>query len=95
MCLVGGYDYILTLLGFGLLVAQKIMKIRLSDMIQSFDGSSRQDWSEWIKKIELVCNLQTIRNLEHVIPLFEIVIGNASCILEAAADRGWTLLSVL
>lgn len=42
--------------------------VKLSDLITQFDGSS--DFGEWIEKFEVVANLNNIKNLESVVPLF-------------------------
>lgn len=41
---------------------------RFSDLIKQYDGSG--DFTEWQKKLELVCKLQKVKDLELVIPLF-------------------------
>lgn len=42
--------------------------VRFSDLIKQYDGNG--DFSEWLKKLELVCKLQKVKDLESVIPLF-------------------------
>ena len=41
---------------------------RFSDLIKQYDGNG--DFSEWLKKLELVCKLQRVKDLESVLPLF-------------------------
>lgn len=41
---------------------------KLSDIINQFDGM--QDFSEWIKKFELVMQLQNQKNYQKILPLF-------------------------
>lgn len=41
---------------------------RFSDLIKQYDGEG--DFSEWLKKMELVCKLQKVKELESVLPLF-------------------------
>lgn len=44
------------------------MSVKLSDVINRFDGLS--DFSEWVKKLELVASLQGVKELESFLPLF-------------------------
>jgi hypothetical protein len=41
---------------------------KFSDLIKQYDGSG--DFCEWLKKLELVCKLQKVKDLETVLPLF-------------------------
>lgn len=42
--------------------------VKFSDLIKQYDGSG--DFSEWLKKLELVCKLQKVKDLQTVLPLF-------------------------
>ena len=46
------------------------MSVRLTDVLEKFDGSENQDVTEWLKKMELVASLQKIDGLARFIPLF-------------------------
>lgn len=41
---------------------------RFSDLIKQYDGTG--DFTEWLKKLELVCNLQKVKDLQSILPLF-------------------------
>ena len=55
---------------------------RISDIITKYDGST--DFSEWVKKLELVAKLQKITELENFLPLF--LVGDAFAVYDALAD---------
>lgn len=42
--------------------------VRFSDLIKQYNGEG--DFSEWLKKLELVCKLQKVKELQTVLPLF-------------------------
>lgn len=44
------------------------MSLKISDVIPTFDGQG--DFGEWIQKVELVAELQEVKNLTSFIPLF-------------------------
>lgn len=56
--------------------------VKLTDIIGRFDG--RSDFSEWIKRFELVADLQGITKLESFLPLF--LIGDAYSLYESLND---------
>ena len=45
-----------------------MISLKHSDVIKQFDGEG--DFSEWVRKFELVCKIQKLENLHDVIPLF-------------------------
>lgn len=65
---------------------------KFSDLIQQFDGKG--DFSEWLKKLELVCKLQNVKALETVLPLF--LSGGAFAVYDGLSDdvkRNYAALS--
>ena len=56
-----------------------ILSVRLTDLVGRYDG--REDFSEWIKKFELVMQRQALTELETVIPLF--LSGDAFAVFDA------------
>ena len=44
------------------------MSFKFTDVIRQFDGSG--DFSEWVRKLELVAKAQKIEELENFLPLF-------------------------
>lgn len=48
--------------------------LKFSDLIKQYDGQG--DISEWLEKLELVCKLQKVKDLQSVIPL------SLSCLMD-------------
>jgi hypothetical protein len=55
---------------------------RFSDLIKQYSGEG--DFSEWLKKLELVCRLQKIKELQTVLPLF--LCGGAFAVYDGLTD---------
>ena len=54
------------------------MSVKFSDIIQQYSGVG--DFSEWIRKVEMVASLQGVKELEKFIPLF--LCGGAFAVYE-------------
>lgn len=65
--------------------APSVLSVRLTDLVGRYDG--REDFSEWIKKFELVMQRQALTDLETVLPLF--LSGDAFAVFDAleSADK--------
>jgi hypothetical protein len=59
------------------------MSIKYTDLIKQFDGS--EDFSEWIRKLELVARLQNIKELDKFLPLF--LSGGAFSVYEGLDEK--------
>ncbi|XP_054285261.1 uncharacterized protein LOC129001833 [Macrosteles quadrilineatus] len=57
--------------------------VKFSDLIKQYDGSG--DFSEWLKKLELVCKLQKVKDLQTVLPLF--LAGGAFSVYDGLAEN--------
>ncbi|XP_054267042.1 uncharacterized protein LOC128989196 [Macrosteles quadrilineatus] len=55
---------------------------RFSDLVKLYDGEG--DFSEWLKKLELVCKLQKVKELQSVLPLF--LSGGAFAVYDGLTD---------
>ena len=58
------------------------MSVNVTTIISQFDGSG--DFSEWVRKAELVASLQKITELENFVPLF--LVGGAFAVYERLKD---------
>lgn len=58
------------------------INVKISDLIQQYDGSG--DFAEWIRKLELVAQLQNLDHLENYLPLF--LSAGAFAVYEALDD---------
>lgn len=58
-------------------------KVKFSELIKQFDGSG--DFSEWLKKLELVCKLQRVKDLQTVLPLF--LSGGAFAVYDGLSEN--------
>ena len=58
------------------------LNVKISDLVAQFDGTS--DFSEWVRKLELVARLQKLDKLENYLPLF--LTGGAFAVYEALND---------
>ena len=67
----------------GILQAIAAMSIKYTDIIKQFEGN--EDFSEWIRKLELVAKLQNVKELEKFLPLF--LSGGAFSVYESLEDR--------
>ena len=56
-----------------------VLNVRLTDLIGRYDG--REDFSEWIKKFELVMDRQGLTELETALPMF--LCGDAFAVFDA------------
>jgi hypothetical protein len=59
------------------------MSIKYTDIIRQFDGT--EDFSEWIRKLELVAKLQNVKELEKFLPLF--LSGGAFSVYESLEEK--------
>jgi hypothetical protein len=58
------------------------VSLKCADIIKQYDGEG--DFSEWISKLELVCKLQKISELENFLPLF--LSGGAFAVYESLEE---------
>ena len=61
-------------------------QLKLSDLIPLFSGDS--DFNEWIRKVELIADLQKVRDWEKFVPLF--LSGGAFSVYESLSDADKT-----
>jgi hypothetical protein len=59
------------------------MSIKYTDIIKQFDGG--EDFSEWIRKLDLVAKLQNVKKMEKFLPLF--LSGGAFSVYEGLDDK--------
>lgn len=59
------------------------MSLKFSDIIKQYSGDG--DFSEWLEKLELVANLQGVKELEKFLPLF--LSGGAFAVYQSLPDE--------
>ena len=64
-------------------MATSSLTVKFTDMIGQFRGS--EDFSEWLKKFELVLTLQGLSDFEKVLPLF--LTGEAFAVFDGLEEK--------
>ena len=47
------------------------MSVKFGDIISKYNGL--EDFAEWIEKVELLANLQNVKSLRKIFPLFLVI----------------------
>ena len=48
--------------------SRAMASVKMQDVVKNFDGKG--DVTEWLKKLKLVCEMQKVKDVSHILPLF-------------------------